>query len=164
MIKSKARSHLRQYIKNKPTKWGFKYWIIADVTGYTIDFSLYGSGSHLSDQRSGKGLAYDVVINLVQPFTFEGYQLYCDNFYSSPTLIDDLRDVGIHATGTVQKNRRGVPSSMKQLHDALSGSDVPRRSGYYVRDGGIVYVSWRDNKCVTVLSTAHPGSSDSTTE
>ena len=26
MVQSKARTHFRQYIRNKPTKWGFKYW------------------------------------------------------------------------------------------------------------------------------------------
>ena len=165
MVKSKARSHLRQFIRNKPTKWGFKYWVIADPTGYTIDFSVYGGSQHSESQaRSGKGLAYDVVLSLIQPFTYQGYQLYCDNFYSSPTLFEDLRKVDIAATGTVQKNRRGIPTSVKQLHDALSRSDVPRGTGYYIRHEGIVYVSWRDSKCVTIMSTAHMGSSDSTTK
>lgn len=161
MVKSKARSHLRQYIRNKPTKWGFKYLIIADVTGYTINFSLYG-GSHHTEARSGKGLGYDVVMNLLQPFTFQGYQLYCDNFYSSPTLFEDLQSVEIAATGTLQKNRRGEPASVKQIHEALSRSDVPRGTGHYIREKGITYVSWKDNKCVTVISTAHPGSSECT--
>ena len=40
MVKSKARCHLVQYIKNKPCKWGFKYWVIADSSGYTVDFDL----------------------------------------------------------------------------------------------------------------------------
>ena len=34
MVKSKARTHFQQYIQNKPTKWGFKFWVIADPTGY----------------------------------------------------------------------------------------------------------------------------------
>lgn len=24
-----------EYMPNKPTKWGFKFWVIADPTGYT---------------------------------------------------------------------------------------------------------------------------------
>ena len=35
MVESKARSHFCQYIPNKPTKWGFTFWVIADPTGYT---------------------------------------------------------------------------------------------------------------------------------
>ena len=30
MVKSKARSHFVQYMKDKPVKWGFKFWVIAD--------------------------------------------------------------------------------------------------------------------------------------
>ena len=38
MVKSKSRSHLVQYMRNKPVKWGFKLWVISDPTGYTLDF------------------------------------------------------------------------------------------------------------------------------
>ena len=41
MVKSKVRSLLIQYMRNKPTKCGFKLWVIADPTGYTIDFDVY---------------------------------------------------------------------------------------------------------------------------
>lgn len=41
MAKSKARCHLVQYMKNKPCKWGFRYWVIAYTSGYTVDFDLY---------------------------------------------------------------------------------------------------------------------------
>jgi len=35
MVKSKVRCHLVQYMKNKPCKWDFKYWVIANSSGYT---------------------------------------------------------------------------------------------------------------------------------
>ena len=54
-----VRNKGRQYIRNKPTKWGFKYWVIADVTGYTLDFNLYiGKAT----ESSGNGLGFDVVM------------------------------------------------------------------------------------------------------
>ena len=31
MVKSKARTHFRQYIRNKPTKWGYKWLIQQDL-------------------------------------------------------------------------------------------------------------------------------------
>ena len=40
MVKSRARCHMIQYMKNKPTKFGFKLWVVADPSGYTID-SMY---------------------------------------------------------------------------------------------------------------------------
>ena len=42
MVKSKHRSGIRQYMKDKPTKWGLKLWVLADSdNGYTIDFNVY---------------------------------------------------------------------------------------------------------------------------
>jgi hypothetical protein len=37
MVKSRHRSGIRQYIRDKPTKWGIKLWVLADSSnGYTI--------------------------------------------------------------------------------------------------------------------------------
>lgn len=35
MVKSRARCHMIQYMKNKPTKFGFKLRVVADPSGYT---------------------------------------------------------------------------------------------------------------------------------
>ena len=83
MVKSKARSHFRQYIRNKPTKWGFKYWVLSDPTGYTFD--LYCAAQQCQP-ISSNGLSCDVVMQLVQPFMFQGYEVFMDNFNTSPSL------------------------------------------------------------------------------
>ena len=58
MVKSKARSHFVQYMKDKPVKWGFKFWVIADPSGYTVDFNLYtgksADSSELSSTTTGE--------------------------------------------------------------------------------------------------------------
>ena len=42
MVKSKGRFYFKQYIMNKPTKWGFKLWVLADsATGYNWDMVVY---------------------------------------------------------------------------------------------------------------------------
>ena len=39
MVKSKGRSGIRQFIANKPTRFGFKIWCLCDsACGYTYDF------------------------------------------------------------------------------------------------------------------------------
>ena len=43
-VKSKHRSGIRQYIKNKPTKFGIKLWVVAESkSGYTWDFNMQGN-------------------------------------------------------------------------------------------------------------------------
>jgi len=42
MVKNKGQFSMRQYIRNRPTKWGFKLWVQCDSTnGYTYKFSVY---------------------------------------------------------------------------------------------------------------------------
>ncbi|XP_047139018.1 piggyBac transposable element-derived protein 3-like [Hydra vulgaris] len=41
MVAFKARSFLKQYVTNKPNKWGFKFWGRCGVSGYLYDFDLY---------------------------------------------------------------------------------------------------------------------------
>ena len=164
MVKSKARTHFRQYIRNKPTKWGYKYWVLADPTGYTIDFNIYyGAANQL---ETGHGLAYDVVTTLIEPFHFQGYLVFCDNLYSSPSLFEALSANGIAATGTLRTNRRGVPEDVLHLEKALNKNNVRRGTGHYIRlsNSKIVYVVWKDNSSVTVMSTAYPGHSTGTVQ
>ena len=42
MVKSKGRFICKQYVRMKPTQWGFKLWILCDLAnGYTWNFSVY---------------------------------------------------------------------------------------------------------------------------
>ena len=163
MVQSKARTRFRQYMRNKPTKWGFKFWVLADSTGYTCDFNLY-YGQRNTDSSSGHGLSYDVVKELLQHYHNQGYYLFVDNFYTSPVLVDFLKGVGIRTTGTLRVNRKNVPTEVKELQAVLKGKHVPRGSGYYIRPAGSsnVYVCWRDSDCVTLMSNAYPGHEDGT--
>ena len=70
MVKSKARWHLVQYVKNKPCKWGFKCWVLADRSGYTVNFNVY---ARKSTEKSEDGLSTDVVMQLTAPFKGQGY-------------------------------------------------------------------------------------------
>ena len=68
MVRSRHRSGIRQYIKDKPTKWGIKLWVLADSSnGYTIDFDIY-IGRDAGRDVSAHGLGYDVVMKLMQPY------------------------------------------------------------------------------------------------
>ena len=59
MVKSRHRSGIRQYIKDKPTKWGIKLWVLADSSNaYVQDFNIY-IGREAGRQVSQYGLGYD---------------------------------------------------------------------------------------------------------
>ena len=64
MVKLKARSHFRQYILNKPTKWGLSFGslLIQQVTPLTLMFIVESVEQSLYRY---KDLQYDVVMELV---------------------------------------------------------------------------------------------------
>lgn len=130
MVKSKARTHFRQYIRNKPIKCGFKHWVLSDPTGYTLDFDLY-CGKHRTQPLAPYGLAYDVVMELVKPLHFQGYEVFMDSIHTSPTLISKL--LGIRSTGTLTTSRKNVPPDIVQQKMAMKRKTVARGTGYYIR-------------------------------
>ena len=87
MVKSRHRSGIRQYIKDKPTRWGIKLWVLADSSnGYTVDFNVY-IGKAAGQETSEFGLGYNVVMRLMRPFLHQGYHLFVDNFlYINPIV------------------------------------------------------------------------------
>ena len=60
-----------------------------------------------------KGLARRVVMDLVAPFPGLNHVVYCDNFYSSGPLADELAKDQIFIVGTIKKCARGFPDNLK---------------------------------------------------
>lgn len=73
IVKSKHRSGIRQFIKNKPVKFGLKLLVLADsLNGYTIDFNVY-AGKNGNEEIHENGLGYHVVRKLMTLFFGQGY-------------------------------------------------------------------------------------------
>ena len=137
---------------------GLKLFVLADVNGYTVDYSLYtGKATY----PSGKGLSFDVVTTLVdREFLGTGYVIYTDNFYTSPLLFRHLAEQGFGACGTYRAGRMGVP---KTRENALNKKS-PRGSIRWIRDGDLLFVKWMDTREVSLCSTVHPAFSGDTVE
>ncbi|KAL1252136.1 hypothetical protein QQF64_019932 [Cirrhinus molitorella] len=131
MVASKARNGLKQYMKNKPTKWGYKLFVLADsLCGYTWDFFIYEGKANL---EYSKGISYDSVMILAnERLLGSGYKLFVDNFYTSPKLFRDLLQKKIWACGTGRrsafvewKDRRDV-LMCSTFHKAFKGDSIKR--------------------------------------
>ena len=62
---------------------------------------------------SVNGLSYDVVMQMVEVHQNEGYIVYTDNLYSSPTLFKELVNQGFGTVGTMDPTRWGCPAILK---------------------------------------------------
>lgn len=156
MCSTKAKHHLRQYLPNKPHKWGVKLFVLCDSNGYAYRFEVYnGAGDNvILPGCPDLGAAANVVVRLTQSVPdFAHHIVYFDNFYTSISLVVYLRSRGIYSLGTIRANR--IPNCKLPLDSELKKE--PR--GYScelvanVKGVDVSIVSWKDNKIVRLLST-----------
>lgn len=151
MVKSKARVSFKQYIKNKPVRWGFKLFALCcSKTSYLFDFKVYTGREGDGVQH---GLAHDVVTDLCEPFTGQGYEVYTDQFYTSPALAHTLLAAGIRCAGTCLPNRKNFPvvlRNVKQWDKTAHRGDMR-----YVRRQELLHIQWKDKRTVSLVSTLH---------
>lgn len=107
MVPCKARSKLKQYIKAKPYKWGYKVWCLASG-GYLIQFIIYqGKRASQDNERP-----HEVVTRLVKPYYGLNHIVVMDGLFSSPTLFNELLSHSTYAIGTVRPNRKEFATTL----------------------------------------------------
>jgi len=74
-----------------------------------------------------------------------------DNFFSSPRLFDDLLRRKIHSCGTVQTNRKDMPSDFGQKKPKLTKGDIRVRTR-----GNLTMLAWKDRQDVYLLTDMDP--------
>ena len=111
MIPFQGESCLKQFLPKKPVKRGIKVWCLADSTnGYVHNFDVYtGKGSQSSEGTLGSR----VVLMLSDHLQHKNHHLYCDNYFTSPSLFKELLERGTYACGTVRQNSKCFPSDLK---------------------------------------------------
>ena len=156
IIPYKGRLSFKQYMKNKPTKWGIKVFVLSDATnGYIYRLQIY-TGKNLESTVEA-GLCSRVLLKLMMGL--DGHQLYTDNYYTSPEVYLQLFNNGINCCGTVRTNRRGFPQELVK-----SKRHKPNRGYYdYLSNRTLLAAAWYDRQYVYFLSTMHVGASQGDT-
>lgn len=143
MIRFKGHNIMKQYIKSKPIKWGFKMWCRCDSkSGYLYQFDLY-TGKKTDTEH---GLGETVVIMLTKDLEDLCCEIYIDNFFNSPLLQLKLQEQHIYLCGTVRVDRKHMPKNLKP------DKDLKRGESQMLSANGITCVKWMDNRSVVMLS------------
>lgn len=153
MVPFKGRLSIKQYMKDKPVKFGIKIWVAADsVTAYCFNFEVY-VGRNGDQVKKIFGLSSKVVVSLTQSFQQSGREIYTDNFYTSPMLGKYLLSKGIYLCGTVRTDRTGFPKSLvKKKKDVKR---LERGHTEWLECQGMVATAWKDKRMVYYISTCH---------
>ena len=92
MCNFKARSIMKQYIKNKSVKRSFKYrYRCNSETGYVYQLELYQGRK----EKRELNLGLNVVLDLCQVLKDTYCHVFSDKFFNSPTLIQKFHDNGL---------------------------------------------------------------------
>ena len=145
MVKFKGHNCMKQYVKNKPIKWGFKFWLGCDAfTVYIYEFDIYTGRKDAPEL----GLGENVLLDLTKKLHGTGISIFADNYFSSPTLAALLRDQGMNFVGVVRKDRKGLPSFKDDKKMQKGESEM-----FYCKEKNLMAVKWMDNKSVHVISS-----------
>lgn len=150
MIPFKGRLAFKQYMKDKPTKWGIKVFTLCEATnGYVKRLQVY-TGKKLDDGTASVGLCSQVVLDLMAGFEQKGHELYTDNYYTSPQLFQCLYDKGINACGTARPNRKHFPKELVQKKKRHERGFYDYRS-----NGPLLAIRWMDKRYIYFVTTLH---------
>lgn len=120
LIGTKSQTSLMQYLPNKHHhRWGIKFWVMCDsVSNYCLKLFCYKGAKSNEDKEDLKkyGLAYTVVKKLFEACNYlkKGYHVFMDNFFTSIPLTTWLYSEKTYVTGTIRKNKKGLPEDIKK--------------------------------------------------
>lgn len=148
MIAFKGKTpNLRQYMPNKHhARFGIKLWCVCDTTtGYTCSFEVY-TGKARRPAGGNLTVTHATAIRLLNQAGLLnlGHNVGFDNFFSSPALFLHLYQCGTTATGTVRRNRVGLP-------EALQETRVLNNEVAEWRQGSLLCVKYKDGGKEPVL-------------
>ena len=111
MVGFRGRFFWKQYIQNKPTKWGIKCFTLADSSnGYVLNILVYTGRNTLEEaENSQLPQPARVVMHLAEPYLHCGHHLFTDRYYSSLSLAQSLHAAETDFTGPIMKNRADLP-------------------------------------------------------
>lgn len=118
--------------------------MLCSDNGYNLNFEVY---TRKKKDFVEKNLGASVVKRLTEDLTDKYHHLYFDNYFNSYNLQLELLDKNIYACGTVQAYRKHLPE-LKNDREMERGN-FDRK----ISDKGIIFMKWKDAKCVYLLSS-----------
>lgn len=111
MVPYFGRHSLKQFIRVKLMSYGDKIWVGATSKGYIVWKDPYqGKAQTIDPAYRHLGLGASVILqycDVLQKNSDFPYFIFFDNFFTSLSLLEKLKERNIRATGTMREDRIG---------------------------------------------------------
>lgn len=147
----KNRCGFISYIPSKPDKYGIKFWVLCEVKSkYVVNIIPY-LGAQEKAKRGNIPLGESVVLELTQNIGGKGYNICCDNYFTSLNVAKKLKEKRISFIGTIKKNKRELNKVMTEPEKNKIFSST------FFWHQSIMFVKYQPkrNKTVCLLSSMH---------
>ncbi|GBP31074.1 PiggyBac transposable element-derived protein 4 [Eumeta japonica] len=149
LLAFRGRCAFRQYIPNKPAKYGIKVFALVDVHyPYTFNLEIYAGQQpeglfRLSNEK------HDVVMRMARPVLGKHLNITMDNWFSSQRVAKQLFQNGTTMVGTMRRDKRKVPCEFRV---ARGNPLFSSKFGFNQPCTLVSYVT-KPNKVVILMST-----------
>ena len=106
LLPRKARRKFIQYVANKSDKFGLNFWLAVDVENKYL-FNGFPFVGKDDTKSSDMPVPTDVVLKLMAFFQ-RGYNVTCDNYFTSLDLVLKLVEKKCSLVVTLRQNRREI--------------------------------------------------------
>ena len=139
----------KQYIPNKPSKYGIKLYVQADSkTFYLVSYKIYtGAGTH----ATGLPVPTQAVLDLVPSVSGTSRNITTDIYYTSIPLTMGPKSRKLNLVGTKKKNKAYIPPSFLAKADEGTVQYAFDHSNNFT----MLFVAPKKTKRVVFLSTMH---------
>jgi Transposase IS4 len=161
--KFKGRCSFKQYIKNKPVRWGLKaFCLCCSATGYLWNACIYVGKRDEEADCAQKELSATTrsVLEILSPLSNKNHIVHMDNYYTSIPLFMKLSKMNTQACGTIRANRKWLcpQVSIKKNEERKLKKDP----GYtrWASYGALCYIAWFAKRAVHVLTNCYMPTED----
>lgn len=166
----KGKVLFKVYNKDKPVKWGIKIFVLSEsCSGYICALEPYfGKNTTSRLERQDLSVTSRIVLHLVNKIKstygdIEGLHVFCDRYYTNLEVAKELYDLKVHITGTIMKNRLGLPDQVRPKTKKKNTPPLKLKKGdikSFRKEDKYHVLLWKDSNDVTMLSTLY----DNTTQ
>ena len=119
----RGKCGFKQFMPNKPSKYGLKFFILADAkTSYCFDAIFYTGKA--ANQPKAINLGQKFVLELSKPLFNTGINITMDNWFTSFPLVRELLLNNLTVIVTIKHNKREIPKEMLERPNKKNSKEV----------------------------------------